>query len=210
MRGLTKLAMTFEDNSRIIESLQNDEGLVPSTELLFDPEANTFTLRLRRHPEVEVFPDIQLSRVVKLLAGDTSLWSASALKVSAMFSISGRATIFGVPLGRAFVEASKKGIQKSRFSLPDNSFDPQRGAQADLLLFVSTTRKEPLDVREIQVWQDVRGSSEVFYSHAIVSLDSSMVRHLDGATIDFTQAQKAKLFDQAHKKRGSHTKNIFV
>ncbi len=209
MEHLAKLARSFKENSQIIESLKNNDGLVPSSEIRVKRGRQGYTLQLRRFPKVEVFPHLQLSRVVELLAQDDSLWNGSALDVAAMPSIIGRITVFGVPLGRAFKEATKRGLQKSRFVLPDNSYDPQKGFPADLLLFVSTDSKAPPDVREIQVWEDVRGSSEVFYSHAILSLDSLSVQHLDGATIHFTEQQKTELFNKGHKLKGRSYRKHF-
>jgi hypothetical protein len=209
MEHLAKLAQSFKEHSAIIESLKNDEGLVPAVEMIFEPRRGSYALTLRRYPKVGVFPHIQLSAVVPLLARDTTLWSNSAFEVSAMPSITARIPIFGVPLGRALSEVIKRGLQKSRYALPAGTYDPQGGFAADLLVFVGLNLQSSPDLREIQVWEDVRGSTEVFYAHSIVSVSSMTVRHLDGATIHFSDDQKDELFNKGRKLKGQSYKKHF-
>lgn len=209
MRHIAKSAKSFKENSQIVESLRDHDGLIPSTELIIDRTSQFSGMRLRRFPKVQVFSHIQLSHVVELLVQDESLWKGSALDVAVMPSIIGRMTIFGVPLGRAFNQAIKRGLSKSRFILQDNNYDHQRGFPADLLLFVGLDSKSQSDIREIQVWEDVRGSSEVFYAHAILSVASYSVQHLDAATIHFNDQQKADLFNRGQKLKGESYRKHF-
>lgn len=209
MEHLTTLARSFKENSQIIEGIKTKDGLVPSNEIQFQGDGKALLFRLRRFSNVEVFPHSQLSRVVQLLAEDDSLWNQSALDISAMPSVVARVPVFGVPLNKALTEATKRGLQKSRFILLDDAYNSENGFPADLLLFVGTDSKSLPDTREIQVWEDVRGSSEVFYSHSIMSLDLLSVTHLDGATMHLTMEQKAELFNEAHKLKGESYQKHF-
>jgi hypothetical protein len=207
--NLKTLAESYQQNSMAIEALKNDDGLVPASELEVVTSDGPVHFHLRRFPSATVFPILRIGRVVEMLIKDNALWQGSAIDVTAMPTIIGRVTVFGVPLKRAFHEARKRGLQKSLFVLRPEAFDPQMGFPADLLFYVASNPKDGPEISEMQVWEDVRGTEEVFYGHAILSSSSETVHHLDCATIHFSACQKKELFNQGRKVKGQSYRKHF-
>ena len=208
MDKITELAMSYKTNSEVIKKLENNDHLVPSSEIIYKKTKQGFLLNLRRDPNIEVFAKLP-SGVVKMLAEDKILWANCALDIDAFPAITSRVTIYGVPLRRAFKECLKKGIQKSRYQVHENSFDSQKGCQADLLLFVGTDKKSSTDIRTVQVWESVRNDPETFFAHVILKTKEENVEHLDCATMYFTEDKKNILFNGSTKLKGKDYKKLF-
>jgi hypothetical protein len=209
MNRLSELALSAKDNSKIIDSLRNTDGLIPTSEFKVKVINDSIDLYLRRFPTIEIFPYPLVSSVIPILYNNSSLWKNSLLDVYGFPIFSNRATIFGVPLIHAFKEVPKKGVLKSHFALLDGSFDPTFGVPADLLLHVSQNIKEGSNIREIEIWEDVLVSSEVFYGHTIVDYQSQTVSHLDCATMHFSPQQKIIVFQSGIKEKGISYKKHF-
>jgi hypothetical protein len=209
MNRLVELAKSAKENNSIIDTLRDNDGLVPTSELIINKKNNSFDLYLRKFPKVEVFPHIQLSSVIPILSRTSSLWASACLDIKAFPPMSGRIQIFGVPLIRAFKEVQKKGITKSHFALLKESYEQDRGTPADLLIHVSRNRKDVPNIVEIEIWEDVRISSEVFYGHSFCDYETEIVNHLDCATMHFSEEQKLQIFQGGVKIKGNSYQKHF-
>lgn len=193
--------INYDKNKEIIDRLKDKYGLVPAKMISRDDEEGFLRLRLKNFPEVLVFPHSQIHQVVEILARDDNLWNQSALNVFALPPITWRAPIFGVPLKRAFKEALKKGLVKSRFALHPREGEELKGYRADLLIFVMVSEIGK-NTREVEIWENTQGISEVFYGHMILDAEEELVGHFDCATINIPEEHKKILFENATKIKG--------
>lgn len=192
----------LDANRKKVKDLEDKYGLVPCSEIETDYEEGIRRLKLKKSPEVFLFPDSYTSEVVDIIENDETYWNQSYLKVSVGTPSRAGAPIFGVPLKTAFNQALKTGLQKSHYAILRESKDPRAGFLADLIIFVSVDRKSDKNIREIQVWESLLGSEEVFYCHAILNNTHLTTNHLDGAVIYMSAEEKETLFNKATKIKG--------
>ncbi len=190
-----------------IDSLRNKHGLVPTSNILYEKINDHYELSLKKYPKINVYPHWMITDVVRILLREEILWKNCSIDIKIHPPMVARAPVFGVPLGKAIDEALKKGLQKSLFTFNE---PPQNGLPANLLLFVGLNKKESITTRELQVWEGVPYSKEVFYAHAIFSADTANVNHFDCASMILTDSEFHILFNQGKKIKGSEYNKHFL
>lgn len=155
----------------------------------------------------ELFIAPECRGVVEYLRKDEKLWSAARLRFNHVDIRQKRAPIIGVPFGRALRQAyeSSSGLQKSMFC--EQEWTKYRG-KAVIATMVAHTMATASNV-EFQAWQFLDVSNETFYVHAIIDKASTTVTHLDGATMQHTELQRAEIAAKACKIKGTcYTKHF--
>lgn len=205
---LNQLVVDYVRNKKIIQKLQDKYGLIPAKLIRRDYKDGHLRLFLKDVTDIQLFPHTQICEVVEILSNNNEIWDQSSLNVFALPPIIGRAPIFGVPLRKAFSESLKTGIQKSRFAIYPEEILETKGLQADLLIFVKTSDLG-INIREVEIWQDVRGIDEVFYGHLILDIRTEIANHFDCATISISRENKQLMFQHATKVKGSSKQKHF-
>lgn len=150
----------------------------------------------------ELFVAPECRGVVDYLRKDEKLWHVARLRFNHVDIGQKRAPIIGIPFGHALRQAYKRssGLQKSMFCEPE--WTKYRG-KAVIATMVAHTTATATNV-EFEAWQFLDVSNETFYVHAILDKESTTVTHLDGATMQHTEQQRAEIAAKACKIKGEY------
>ncbi len=198
-------------NAVTLSELLNHDGLVQANDLriVHQQQAADYSLHLKHRSDFQVYPVPYINRVVDILVQKLDLWEAAAISVKAFPPIMGRATLYGVPFERALQEVRLQKLIKARFQVPMPERFSATGFVADLLVHIAVDRKD--SAVELEAWEDIAQSPEVFYVHGRLTPDATTFIHLDGATISFSPEDKLRLFADGNKIKGTgYTKHFRI
>lgn len=155
--------------------------------------------------EIQVFSILENSLVIDYLSKHKEIWDQAALRVTCIPIISGSAPYFGVPFHKALEIALKKGTSKSKFYLPATL---KNGRHSSLLIQID--RKKTSDASlQLQAWKYSAGDQSARYIHALSTDFSSHISHLDGAIIQFSEADLETHLRESRKIKGYEYKKYF-
>lgn len=193
----------FIENASAFESVcaqtLTKDGLLHSSHLSVTFNPDGYELSMAGHGEIAVFPFPECDLVTDFLVGNQDLWRQAAIHVTSTPSIWGSMPVFGVPFRRAVEFALERGHIKSKFFLPDQGHD---GVYETLLLHLDRSDDVRGELLQLQAWQYSPGGSHAHYIHALSTDFKDHVCHLDGATIQYTDADLETLLRQSRKVKG--------
>lgn len=193
----------FIENTNAFESFcaqtLTKDGLLHSSHLSVTFNPDGYELSIADHEEIAVFPFPECDLVTDFLVGNQDLWRQAAIHVRSTPSIWGSMPVFGVPFRRAVEVALERGHIKSKFFLPDQGHD---GVYKTLLLHFDRSDDVRGKLLQLQAWQYSPGGSHAHYIHALSTDFKDHVCHLDGATIQYTDADLEILLRQSRKVKG--------
>ncbi len=193
----------FIENTNAFESFcaqtLTKDGLLHSSHLSVTFTPDGYELSIADHEEIAVFPFPESDLVTDFLVGNQDLWRQAAIHVRSTPSIWGSMPVFGVPFRRAVEFAFERGHIKSKFFLPDQGHD---GVYETLLLHFDRSDDVRGKLLQLQAWQYSPGGSHAHYIHALSTDFKDHVCHLDGATIQYTDADLEILLRQSRKVKG--------
>lgn len=205
---MLKHFLNFEKNKQILDGLLDKDGLVETSHLVFQIRSGRAEFSLKKYPAIRVFPKHPIESVASHLAAKPALWRIARIGIQAAPSIVGRASIYGVDFQKAVSEALAKGFIKSRFQVPMPERFSNQGYVADLLVHVGTSLEQGGKLINFEAWQDPGHDSTVFYLHGIMPAAMSHFVHFDGASIEFSPEDRARLFQEGRKLKGAYRKHF--
>lgn len=179
--------------------LLTKDGLLPCSAIRLALNNEGYELTFALAEEISIFPEPECDRVTSCLVDYPELWKHACLRVDCVPSIFGSAPLFGVPFKQAVEIALKQGYIKAQYYLPETERD---GRHATLLVQVDQITDSHGKWLQLQVWQYTPGSTYAHYIHALSTDFQSQLHHLDGATIQFSDAELDVLLYESRKVKG--------
>lgn len=168
---------------------------------------NGFKLFVKDNLSEEVYCASEIIPIFNCLLENKNIWNNTSLNITDKKIRKLGSPIFGVPFEKAIKEVLKSRFIKSRFYLTNYDELQKQAVIADLIVLLAKNKKE--NKTELQIWQKMDKTEEVFYIHFIIDDETNEVEHLDGATILFTLEQKNILFEKCKKIKGYNYQKHF-
>lgn len=206
------------DNASLAQFL-TDDGLINTNhleiirspyDLLLNRCGFIFRLLFSKDTPLLLYPEPCITEVLDYLFPNTHLWSQAAIRVLQRDSSMKGAPIYGPNFRRAIEIALKERFVKSKFQVSKPEHFRGKGLLADILVHLGRTKEENGEsFLELQAWETLDASEEVFYIHARMTEAADLFVHLDGAIIYFTSESKRQLFAKGKKIKGSSYEKQF-
>ncbi len=173
--------------------------MLPCSEICLESNSDGYELVLAGRETIALFPVSECDVVCDYLIAHQDLWNSAAIHVTFAPSIWGSAPAFGVPFDRAVSIALANGHMTSKYYLPECQ---EGGTYKTLLVHVHKTDDVRGQMLQLQVWQYTPGAKYAHYIHALSPDFKTHVCHLDGATVQFSEADLEVLLNQSRKVKG--------
>jgi hypothetical protein len=190
---ISEIEETFQ-NSILIESKSDEEGLISTKEITQVINRNIFLIK-----DKFVFPSHRIYRIVEYILDKPELWDSSKLSLSDSRSAYAAAMKFGISFQKAMIKLQNSGFQKARLYCEHKQNFLKEGVVAEMLANIYLDREK---VTNIEIWQGVEGTNEVFYGHGIIKKETTSFSHFDCAIINYDLKDREELFRENKKIKG--------
>lgn len=132
--------------------------------------------------------DKHIIKVVELLINRPELWAKAKFKINPIGdSIIGEVSLLGVDFQKAIENSLRYNIAKARYYTKDKENNWE--IPSDMLVIIGKETPEKL---QIEIWQSIGETTEMFYIHGYFYPSQKIFDHLDGAiiTMDFDTINK--------------------
>jgi hypothetical protein len=155
----------------------------------------------------EIYITPEVNGVFGYLTTNKNLWHAARISVSNSRLGMKRAPIFGIPFRLGLQEALMSNESHIKAVYQRDDWELIQG-HAVVGSLVAHTSSSP-DIVEFEAWQILDITSESFYIHAIISKETGLICHLDGATMHHSAEEKTLIASRGKKIRGAAYKKHF-
>ncbi|MBT0652611.1 hypothetical protein [Geomobilimonas luticola] len=190
----------------MLESLQDDDGLISLQNVDFDPIWPRKLFLKTNHQQVYIEPNA--FGVADIILNRPDLISIAKLQLHESDLGMKGVPIFGLSFDLA-VEKAKQArprfLLKSMFKLIDPDKFHEYGLCATLVVHI---RKDP-EYIQIEAWQFIGAYSITYYLHGLLDSSCETFNHLDGATMIHEEDDARMLFENGIKMKGSYYQKRF-
>ncbi len=157
--------------------------------------------------EREIYITPEAKSVFRYISANNNLLHASRISVNDKHITMKGAPIFGIPFRRGLQEAlmTKKSHLKAVYQREDWQLIQGHAVVGSLVAHTSSS----LDLVEFEAWQILDITSKTFYIHAIISKETGLICHIDGATMHHSPKEKNIIAAYGKKVKGTGYKKHF-
>jgi hypothetical protein len=118
--------------------------------------------------------------------------------------------MWGVDFREAILHTLHQGKSSSRLFVPNLDYPDLPGMLANLLIRLRRTTERRVAELVLELWHfGLMSNPEVYYVHGYLTKDASCFSHLDGAIIEYTDADVKQLLQSGRASKGKSKQKYF-